>query len=85
LPAITKDPVSLKIYLRPVKGPKLTSGVSTKPVPQSGTETRAKAEIEKNPRVHEEAACKKLAHLLQWNPPEQKVYVLDKVVQREYR
>ncbi len=27
-------------------------------------------EIEKNPRVHEEGACKELAHVLPWNPPE---------------
>jgi hypothetical protein len=27
-------------------------------------------EIEKNPRTHEEGACKKLAHVLPWNPSE---------------
>ena len=27
-------------------------------------------EIEENPRVHEEGACKELAHVLPWNPPE---------------
>ena len=40
----------------------LTSGVSAKPVPKIGTETRA--------RVHEEGTCKGLAHVLPWNPPE---------------
>ena len=27
-------------------------------------------EVEKNPRAHEEAACKEFAHLLPWDPPE---------------
>ncbi len=27
-------------------------------------------QVKKNPSVHEEGACKKLAHVLPWNPPE---------------
>src|SRR4029450_9493201 len=30
----------------------------------------SQVEIEKNPRVHEEGACKELANVLPWNPPE---------------
>jgi hypothetical protein len=48
----------------------LTSGVSMKPVPKIGTENASQVEIEKNPRFHEEGACKELANVLPWSPPE---------------
>jgi hypothetical protein len=49
----------------------LISGVKTKFVPNSGTETNARqVEIEKNARVHEEGAHEELAYVLPWNPPE---------------
>ena len=41
---------------------------------EAGTQDRhrnaGQVEIEKNPRVHEESACKEVANVLPWNPPE---------------